>query len=47
MSNIYAEVLIEYEVKSLDKVFTYKIPSFLLGKIKVGMKVKIPLRCSR
>ena len=40
--NIYAEVLIEYEVKSLDKVFTYKIPSFLLDKIKVGMKVKVP-----
>ena len=40
--DIYAEVLIEYEVKSLDKVFTYKIPSFLLDKIKVGMKVKVP-----
>lgn len=39
---IYADVLIEYETKTLDKVFTYKIPSFLLDKIQVGMKVKIP-----
>lgn len=39
---IYADVLIEYETKTLDKVFTYKIPSFLLDKIQVGIKVKIP-----
>ena len=39
---MYAKVLIEYEVKSLDHVFTYVIPNSLLSKIKVGMKVKVP-----
>lgn len=39
---MYAKVLIEYEVKSLDHVFTYVIPDVLLSKIKVGMKVKVP-----
>ena len=31
---IYADVLIEYETKTLDKVFTYKIPSFYWIKFK-------------
>lgn len=39
---MYANVLIEYPVKSLDKTFTYKIPSELKQKIKVGMKVLVP-----
>lgn len=37
---MYAEVLISYEAKSLDKTFTYKIPNNL--NIRVGMKVKVP-----
>ncbi len=37
---MYADVLISYEVKSLDKTFTYLIPDNL--NIKVGMKVKVP-----
>ncbi len=37
---MFASVLISYEVKSLDKTFTYKIPSNL--SIKIGMKVKVP-----
>jgi len=39
---MYAEVLIEYGVKTLDKKFTYIIPEFLKQELKVGMKVIIP-----
>ncbi len=39
---MYAEVLIEYPTKKIDKYFTYKIPSILLSTIKRGMKVKVP-----
>ncbi len=39
---MYAEVIIEYPVKSLDKSFTYKIPINLISILSVGMKVLIP-----
>ena len=39
---MYAYCIIEYPVKSLDKAFTYKIPSNLQEKLKVGMKVQVP-----
>ncbi len=39
---MYAYCIIEYPVKSLDKAFTYKIPSNLKEKLKVGMKVLVP-----
>ena len=39
---MYAEVLVQYGSKSLDRTFTYKIPDNLVGKIKRGMKVAIP-----
>lgn len=39
---MYAEVLIEYSNKAIDKTFTYIIPSNLLSSLKVGMKVKVP-----
>ena len=39
---MYAEVLIEYNVKQIDKTFTYIIPKTLKEKIKVGMKVIVP-----
>ena len=39
---MYAEVLIEYSAKSIDKTFTYIIPDNLKNDIKVGMKVQIP-----
>lgn len=39
---MYAEVLIEYNVKSIDQTFTYHIPDSLLSSLKVGMKVKVP-----
>lgn len=39
---MYAEVLIEYNAKSVDKTFTYLIPDKLKDKLKVGMKVIVP-----
>ncbi len=39
---MYANVLIEYNVLSLDKEFTYIIPSSLKDIIKVGMQVVVP-----
>lgn len=39
---MYAEVLIEYKVKSLDKTFTYHVPKHLENIIKSGMKVCVP-----
>lgn len=39
---MYAEVLIEYKVKSLDRSFTYTVPEHLRDIIKVGMKVSVP-----
>jgi len=39
---MYAEVLIEYPTKKIDKYFTYKIPQRLNSELKRGMKVKIP-----
>ena len=39
---MYAEVLVEYGAKSLDRQFTYIIPDRLTDKIKVGMKVIVP-----
>ena len=39
---MYAEILIEYPTKKIDKYFTYVIPQNLKGIINVGMKVKVP-----
>lgn len=39
---MYAKIVIEYKVKSLDKVFFYHIPNHLQGSIQVGMKVLVP-----
>lgn len=39
---MFADVLIEYSAKSIDKTFTYKIPEHLTSVIKVGMKVLVP-----
>ena len=39
---MYAEVLIEYPTKKIDKYFTYSIPEKLTTIIKNGMKVKVP-----
>ena len=37
---MYAEVIIEYPVKKLDRTFTYKVPTNL--NVKKGMKVIVP-----
>ena len=39
---MYANVIIEYGVKSLNKTFIYKVPDALKDKISVGMKVYVP-----
>lgn len=39
---MYAEVLVEYTNKAVDKKFTYLIPNKLMDKLKVGMKVLVP-----
>lgn len=39
---MYADVLIQYSVKSIDHTFTYRIPETLRDKIQIGMKVCIP-----
>lgn len=39
---MYAKIIIEYPVKSLDKAFTYIVPTEFLKIIKVGSKVLVP-----
>jgi len=39
---MYAEILIEYPTKKIDKYFTYIVPENLQGIINIGMKVKVP-----
>ena len=39
---MYANVIIEYPVKSLNKMFIYKVPENLQDVIQVGMKVYVP-----
>mgnify|MGYP006896824561 CR=1 FL=1 len=39
---MYAEVLVQYGVKSLDHTFTYIIPESLRNVLQVGMKVFVP-----
>lgn len=39
---MYADCVIEYPVKTLDKSFIYRIPEELRGRISAGMKVLVP-----
>lgn len=39
---MYAETIVEYPVKTLDKFFTYKISDTLKDIIKIGSKVEVP-----
>lgn len=39
---MYAQILIEYPTKKIDKYFTYIIPEQLKDIINIGMKVKVP-----
>lgn len=43
---MFAYCVIEYPVKTLDKMFTYLIPDILKDKLKVGMKVLVPFGSS-
>lgn len=44
---MYAETIVEYPVKSLDKLFTYSIPDKLKANIKVGSKIEVPFGKSK
>lgn len=44
---MYADVLIQYGVKELDRTFTYRVPETLLHEIDVGMKVYVPFANSK
>jgi len=39
---MYANIIIEYGNKAVDREFTYIIPDFLREKIKVGHRVLVP-----
>lgn len=39
---MYANVLVQYGVKSLDHTFTYHIPDQLIDLVLVGVKVRVP-----
>lgn len=39
---MFAKVIIEYPIKTLDKTFTYQVPVELKDKVKVGIKVIVP-----
>ncbi len=39
---MYAQVLVEYGVKKLDKTFTYLIDNSIKDVLQIGMKVKVP-----
>lgn len=38
----YAGIIVNNESISLDKIFVYKIPDNLIGKIKLGYRVQVP-----
>ena len=44
---MYANVLIQHKVKSLDHTFTYHIPDSLIDDIDIGMKVYVPFGASK
>ena len=37
-----AGVLVELSNKNIDKIFEYEIPSFLMSRIKIGIRVLVP-----
>ena len=39
---MYAEILIEYPTKKIDKYFTYIVPENFKNILNIGMKVKVP-----
>lgn len=41
---MYVEVLIQFNIRSLDYTFTYKVPKELENSIEIGKRVKVPFR---
>ena len=41
---MYVEVLIQFNIRSLDYTFTYKVSEDLKDKIKIGKRVRVPFR---
>ena len=41
---IYAEILLEIHTKELDRLFTYKVPEALAGRIRPGSRVRVSFR---
>ena len=42
MAEQYASIIIDISHENVDRVFQYRIPPQLLGKIQVGMQVCVP-----
>lgn len=42
MVKVYAQVIIDISIKSLDKIFTYEVPGALVNQIAIGAVVEIP-----
>jgi len=42
MSEQYAKVVIDLPVKSVDRVFHYRVPEYLRPKAQIGMRVQVP-----
>ena len=38
----YAGIIVNNDSIELDRIFTYSIPQCLIGKVDVGMMVKVP-----
>ena len=41
-NNLFAQVLVELKSRKIDKTFTYLIPTNLIDKIKIGVRVLVP-----
>lgn len=39
---LYAGIIVNNDSVQVDRIFTYKIPENLLGKLKIGHRVKVP-----
>lgn len=39
---MYADIIIDISHEKLDKVFQYRIPESLLGRLTIGMQVRVP-----
>ncbi len=42
MAKVYAQIIIDISIKSLDKVFTYEVPSSMVSQVRSGAIVEIP-----